>query len=473
MAEAIIDTMGAVLARWTMGAAAAPAASIWHAELGAEPNEAELRLLALSGQFLTVAVSADPPSDLRTLPDLPALALPTLPEALRPLMRRILASRIDMPFKVELVQFLTARGWTAHPADWMPPPNAEDVPDVYAPWRDWAEIAASAEMARQQARAELTAATWDDYWPAARKAALAELRRRDPGAARTLLEAKLATEGADVRLRLLGLLAIGLSDADVPFLESTMTADRAPKVKALAASLLARLGLGPAAGEDAAELAGFFSVKAKGLLRRSRVIQLQNTKTPAQHQRRAALFETVDIASLAGALGLAPDELISAWPWESDRLVDAALVALVDRTGTDAHVAHAANVMSQCDEPEMLRLAALASRLAAGQRSDLAARMLLTRRCSFEMAKAIAGPAAGLEKPLESLAGRVLLAALERDDATPFQPGMELHALGMIASRTAAQQTLARLNGAGLPQGDPRLDMLRINAALEDSGVKQ
>jgi hypothetical protein len=214
-------------------------------------------------------------------------------------------------------------------------------------------------------------------------------------------------------------------------------------------------------------------VKTKGLLRRSRVIQFQNAKTPAQHQRRAALLETVDIASFAGALGLAPDELISAWPWESDRLADATLVALIDRTGTDAHIAQAANVMSQAEAPEMLRLATLASRLAPGQRSDLAARMLLTRRCSFEMAKAIAGPAARLEKPLESLAGRVLLAALERDDATPFPPGVELHALGVIASRAAAQRTLKHLNGAGLPQGDPRLDMLRINAALEDSGAKQ
>jgi hypothetical protein len=99
--------------------------------------------------------------------------------------------------------------------------------------------------------------------------------------------------------------------------------------------------------------------------------------------------------------------------------------------------------------------------------------MLLTRRCSFEKAKAITGPAARLEKPLESLAGTLLLAALEREDATPFPPGVELHALGMIASRTAAQLTLERLNGAGLPQGDPRLDMLRINAALEDTGAKQ
>ena len=473
MAKAIIDTMGTVLTRWTMGTTAAPAASIWHAELGAEPNEAELRLLALSGQFLSVAVSADPPADLRTLPDIPVLALPTLPEALRSLSRRILASTNETRLKVELVQFLSARGWTTHPADWMPPPSAEDVPDVYAPWRDWAEIAASADTARQQARDALTAENWEDYWPAARKAALAELRRRDPAAARTLLEAKLANEGADARLRLLGLLATGLSDADIPFLESIVTADRAPKVKALAATLLARLGRGPAAGEDVAELAGFFSVKTKGLLRRSRVIQFETIKTPAQHQRRSALFANVDIASFAGALGLAAEELIAAWTWNSDRQADVALVELLTRTGSNEFVALAANAMIQCDAPDIAGLATLAPRLPLEQRSELATKALMTRRCSFEMAKAIAAPMGQLPNPLETPTGALLFAELERSDATPYNPAAELHALGLIASRAAARQALEHLNRAGLPQGDPRLDMLRINAALEDIGAKQ
>ena len=48
----------------------------------------------------------------------------------------------------------------------------------------------------------------------------------------------------------------------------------------------------------------------------------------------------------------------------------------------------------------------------------------------------------------------------------------ELFALGLLASRAAARQVLERLNGAGLLQGDPRLDMLRLNAALDDNGAK-
>ncbi len=470
MAEAIYDAMGSVLTRWTMGSAAAPAAPVWSAELGAEPAEAELRLLALSGQFLGVAVTAEPPPELRVLPDIPALALPTVPEALRPLVQRILAAFKETQRKTELLDFLAARGWTTHPAEWMPTANDEDAPDVYAPWRDWAGIAASNSVVRRQAGDRLTADNWEDFWPAARKVALTELRRRDPEAARTVLEAKLASENADVRLPLLSLLATGLSEADAPFLEGLAANDRAPKVKALAASLLARLGHGPAVGEDIAELAGFFSVKMKGLLRRSRVIQFENNKTHAQAQRRAALLASADITSLARALTLTAPELVDAWSWDVDRQADAALADLASRTGTDSLVAQTAEAMSQGDASVFL--AALTPSLAPGQRSELAEKVLRTRSFSFDVAKTIAGGTARLENPLTAPAGAALLTALQRNDAKPSDQLTELFALGLIASRGAARQALERLNGAGLLQGDPRLDMLRLNAALDDNGAK-
>jgi hypothetical protein len=470
MAEAIYDAMGSVLTRWTMGSAAAPAAPVWSAELGAEPAEAELRLLALSGQFLGVAVTAEPPPELRVLPDVPALALPTVPEPLRPLVRRILSAFKETQRKTELLDFLAARGWTSHPAEWMPGANDEDAPDVYAPWRDWAGIAVSNSVVRRQAGDQLTAENWEDFWPAARKVALTELRRRDPEAARTVLEAKLASENADVRLPLLSLLATGLSEADIPFLEGIAANDRAPKVKAFAASLLARLGKGPSVGEEIAELAGFFSVKMKGLLRRSRVIQFENVKTPAQTRRRAALLESADIASLARALTLTPQELVEAWSWDVDRQADVALTSLVVRTGTDSLVAQTAEAASQCNASFFLDT--LTPRLAPGQRSELAEKVLRTRDFSFDMAKTIAGGTARLENPLAAPAGATLLAALRRDDAKPSDQLTELFALGLLASRSAARQALERLNGAGLLQGDPRLDMLRLNAALDDNGAK-
>ncbi|WP_439400735.1 DUF5691 domain-containing protein [Bradyrhizobium sp. DASA03068] len=469
-AETIYDAMGAVLTRWTMGSPAAPAASFWRAELGDDAVEAELRLLALSGQFLGTALTMEPSSSLRILPDIPALALPTVPETLRPLVRRILTTKKQGKVKTDLVHFLAARGWTMHPADWMPQADDDDAPDLYAGWRDWAAIAASDSATRRQTDDRLSAENWDDFWPAARKVALAELRRRDPSAARAVLEAKLAGETADTRWRLLSLLSERLSDEDLAFLEGVAANDRGPKVKALATSLLARLGRGPAAGEDTAELAGFFAVKTKGLLRRSRVVQAEPLKTAAQSLRRKALFDGADLTSFADALGLAPQELIAAWDWNTDQTADAALVDLIVATGADAQVSQAADAVSEHDATGLI--ISLAARLAPAERARHAEAALNARGIRFELAQLIAGTAARLRDPLSAPAGKTLLAALQRDDARPSDDAEEFHALGLIASREGARGALNGLAGAGLLQGDPRLDMLRLNAALDDKGAK-
>jgi len=469
MADAVFDAMGEVLTRWTMGSAAAPAASHWKDALGADPEEAELRLLALSGQFLGVTVTVAPPSELRVLPDVPVLSMPTVPEAARPLVRRLLDAKLEN----ELLRFIALRGWTVHPADWMPDANDEGVPDVYAPWRDWAALAASTMPVQRAAADRITPENWDDWWPAARKVALTELRRSDPAAARTVLEAKLAGENADVRLRLLALLESRLSEDDIPFLEGIAETDRAPKVKALAASLLSRMNRGiTGSADDLAELKGFFSVKTKGLLRRSRVIEFENAKTPAQRQRRAALFESVDFAAFAGALGLGAPELMAAWQWNTDSDADHALIALIARTGTDELVMQTAEAVLQGDAAGLHRLLVLLPRLTFAQRTDLAATALSARGCSLELARTITSGAAHLENPLGTPAGAALLMALGRADAKPSDQTAELQALGLITARAWARRTLDRLTGAGLLQGDPRLDMLRLNAALDDKGEK-
>ena len=118
-------------------------------------------------------------------------------------------------------------------------------------------------------------------------------------------------------------------------------------------------------------------MKMKGLLRRSRVIQFENVKTPAQAHRRTVLLESADIASLARALTLTPQELVDAWSWDVDRQADAALTSLVARTGTDSLVAQTAEAASQYNAS--IFLTALTPRLAPGQRSELAEKVLRTR----------------------------------------------------------------------------------------------
>src|SRR5690242_16305094 len=126
MTEAIFDALGEVLARWSMGTPAASAAPpAWRDAIGVEPREAEIRLLALSGQFLGAAVVAEPQGELHESPQLPVLALPPLPFALRPLARSCLNV---CRWRSGVLDFLASRGWTMHPEDWMPSASDEEVP---------------------------------------------------------------------------------------------------------------------------------------------------------------------------------------------------------------------------------------------------------------------------------------------------------------------------------------------------------
>lgn len=464
MADAILDALGPVLTRWTMGGSAVAAApGPWRDALGAEAGEAELRLLALSGQLLGALAIAEPAGEVRPLGDIPMLAQPPLPDALRPRIRRLLPQLRELSARRTLLEFLDARGWTLHPGDWMPRPG-EDVPAVYAAWQDWAAASGSPSSASDM----LSAESWDQFGPAARHAAFTALRRQDPAQARALLAEKIAGEAPDHRLRLLEALAIGLSDADQPFLE-TLAGDRAPRVKALAAALTARLGHGESVDDEhAAELAAFFPVQTKGLLRRTRAIVPQEMKTAAQRNRRAALLDAVSFDAFARALGLPSADLVAAWPWGSDALADQLLAAMATRSAADAVVSALAEALTTAASIDPHTLAQLLPRLSPSERRQASTRLMRAKGASFAMVLAIAGGDGGIDDAIRTPAGAALLRALTPEDARHGDQASELLALGLLASRAAARQALEHLAEVGLIASDPRLDMLRLNAALED-----
>jgi hypothetical protein len=84
------------------------------------------------------------------------------------------------------------------------------------------------------------ATVWSHGGPAARRAWLAALRRRDPRAAGTTLIAGWQSESGPARAELLPVLAEGLTLADEPLLETALDDSRA-EVRRTAADLLARL----------------------------------------------------------------------------------------------------------------------------------------------------------------------------------------------------------------------------------------
>jgi len=161
-----------------------------------------------------------------------------------------------------------------------------------------------------------------------RVAYLEERRRDDANAARALVESTWAQEEADARFRLLQVFQTGLSMSDQSFL-STLDKDRAPRVRALAARFLARLG---ASSENPALAACLERIKQSqsGLLRKRTTLQIElpaNVKDQAASRWILQTFADVSLGELAGAFKVTEKELIDAAAKSDPLLLALALIA--------------------------------------------------------------------------------------------------------------------------------------------------
>ncbi len=95
--------------------------------------------------------------------------------------------------------------------------------------RDWAFHTEGSDQER-----------WETGTTSERAAVLAAIRKADPAKARAMLETVWSVEKADVREELLQVMEAGLSEGDLPFLESA-AADKSKRVQAVAYDLLTRL----------------------------------------------------------------------------------------------------------------------------------------------------------------------------------------------------------------------------------------
>ncbi|MGD9917940.1 MAG: DUF5691 domain-containing protein [Paenirhodobacter sp.] len=458
MAE-ILAQLAEIKARWMTGTPAAPACpEAWRAALGEAP---ELALLALAGAFGQVATRPAPPAAVAPRALLPALALPALPEALRPDLRRILAAK---PVPAErIVALIAARGHVVSPLDWMPEAGATGLPEVYAPWLDWL-----AERPAPSA-GEPSAETWEEFSPQARIAHVEALRRRDPEAGRALIAAVAPGLAAEPRARLIGLLATGLCAADLPFL-ATLKADRSAKVQSLAQGLRARLGETETDAEARAELAAFFELTKVGLLSRRHLLRARPLKTAAQRRRRAELAEQIALAPLAEGLGLSAAALIAAWDFGDG---SPEITAIVARSGSDAEVEALLERLLAAPEAKA-DPSALIARLGPGPRAALAPRLAQRDGSGFGLTAAMLAPLPGtldFDTIRRAPAFATLLATFQAEvggatPATAVSAAQGLAHLGLIADRAAAHALIDQFTRAGLGLADPRLALLRLNAAL-------
>jgi hypothetical protein len=179
----------------------------------------------------------------------------------------------------------------------------------------WAQREVPAEKQNSYFDADqISEKNWTDAPSALRLKFLESLRARDAAAGRKLVAPVWARESAEVRLRLLAAMQVGLSHQDKEFLDSAAK-DRAPRVKNLAKRLLARLA--GTTGENPALAACLERIeRTKAGLRKKRASL--NLQLPATVKERNAnrwvieQFAEIGLDEVACALELPLDGLIDA-----------------------------------------------------------------------------------------------------------------------------------------------------------------
>ncbi|MGX9117437.1 DUF5691 domain-containing protein [Mesorhizobium sp. BHbsci] len=437
---------------------------------GASPDEQERRLLAIAAQALDVALRPAAPNTLKRRPPLPRLALPMLPERLRPLLRAALKHAVDARRKTRVVTLVASRGFVLHPMDWMP--SDQNSPDVYAPWIDWQ---ASFDGERHAPLEKLTAENWDEFYPAARRIALANMRRTESASARMLIEAKASGELAEVRLALIELMRFDLNPEDAPFLKS-LSADRSGKVRELAGRLLARLGehghLSEGGADDpAVELAAFISEGKSGFIRRRTTYTPAKLKSPAQEKRRAELFETCNLVDLAARFGTTEPEFIGAWQFGTDNNADILIARMVAASGSDAAVTQMADTLVADGGKPALFVLHLTPRLDSRRKRALV-RLILKQANYLSAINLAEGIDAGWLE-WDDLSNGSALAGLRsavagNDEAVRRGTDDILESLGFLATATTAAKLIDEVVAAGMPPAAPSLSVVRLNAALAE-----
>jgi hypothetical protein len=144
---------------------------------------------------------------------------------------------------------------------------------------------------------------------AAKIAFLTNLRHSNPARARTIIERIAPSEPANVRAELAGLLRIGLSDDDIPCLQSFIT-DRAQSVRDRAGALLGRFPGTEQHEKNVALFRDHLKVTGTGLLRRRKTLTV--TSADKKIDGISTVFANSRLEDMARALDLSVEEFAEA-----------------------------------------------------------------------------------------------------------------------------------------------------------------
>jgi hypothetical protein len=299
-----------------------PIGGALHDVISMKGPAAELAALVLVGQRMRFRRHY-PPSEPSTPPPSLTTRRKIVPDAARPLMRRLVAT--DGGSASDVAAFVLADTCDRL----LLRPHPFDLPRLTTFIRahhDFLGAHAAAWAKRNDENEKgpshyfdadtIDASNWTTARPAARSKFIIDMRGREPDRARELVAASFAADPAAVRVRLLDALARGLSPADVPFLES-LAKDRAPSVRERAQQLLKYIPGTAAAEGRIRDLVARTKVGTAGLLRRRKTLSLELPATlnvSFNRERRWAVDEYagVGLDAIAAAFGLSVADMVTA-----------------------------------------------------------------------------------------------------------------------------------------------------------------
>ena len=352
----------------------------------APPRDPVLTVLALAGQqqrFERTTVTRDADAVPEAARRLHADPRPILPERARRALLRV-ASGADKGLADAVVGAGARRvihaGWRLHPFDLarLIDHIRGDVRCLGLAERAYRVLAAGADAATAPSllHDEITPDNWTFFPRGHRVAFLRDQRRKNPAAARALLEGVFMAEPAPSRAALLEGLDVGLGLDDLPFLEE-VAKDRADSVRAVAAGLLARVPGTTAYDTRLAEAARCFARSGggvAGILSRIGLgtsIAFRPPRSGARNEQEVAiarLFAGFSVAEIASASGLTAAEVIGALPVD-EAAIHAAFGERAAHDGDDAVMAQLAAARLEAAEAKTRSpapiLAWLADHLAA------------------------------------------------------------------------------------------------------------
>ena len=299
------------------------------------PSDAPLEALSLLGQALRFEMPQGPAQfDVDIWPD---DARRIVPEDERlPILRLLNANRCTSETELAVALAFTRKKLRPHPFD-LPRLDAfvrrhNQHLGVLAQF--WAQRGTKPESRRGYFDDEaMTPENWAEAPIGARVAFLEHLRKENVSEGREVVEKVWAAESADARLRLVGAMQTGLCHADKEFLQAALK-DRAPRVRAIAHRLLARLSGSAANNPALAACLERIQKEKAGLLKRRTALKLElpaNVKEPTANRWIREQFADVTLEELACTLEIPIHELCRASKDDPNLLFALAIVATVDR----------------------------------------------------------------------------------------------------------------------------------------------